>query len=212
MLRYAIPEYRLPKEELKKEIGYIEKLGVTIRCGVEIGKDITLDTIKNDYDAIFIGTGAPKGLPLGVEGEDLSGVIDGIHFLRSVNSGEAVSTGKEVAVIGGGNTAIDCARTAKRLGSENVKLIYRSTRDEMPAADEEIEALLHEGIEIEFLTTPVRFYGENGKLSRWNVSVWNLANPMQAAAGVRSRFRVLNFLSPLIRSSLPSVRQRRPLL
>ena len=82
MLRYAIPEYRLPKSELKKEIGYIEKLGVTIRCGTEIGKDITLDTIRNDYDAVFIGTGAPKGLPLGVEGEDLPGVIDGIRFLR----------------------------------------------------------------------------------------------------------------------------------
>jgi heterodisulfide reductase subunit A len=176
MLRYAIPEYRLPKAELKREIAYIEKLGVTIKCGVEIGKDITLDTIKADHDAIFIGAGAPKGLPLGVEGEDIPGVRDGIGFLRSINSAEAVITGKQVAVIGGGNTAVDCARTAKRLGS-NVKLIYRRTRDEMPAADEEIEALLHEGIGIEFLTTPVRFYGENSKLSTMESIRMELGEP-----------------------------------
>ena len=165
MLRYAIPEYRLPKSELRKEIAYIEKLGVEIKCGVEIGKDTTLDDIKNEYEALFIGTGAPRGILLGVEGEDLPGVIDGIRFLRAVNSGEAVSTGKNVAVVGGGNTAVDCARTAKRVGGESVTLIYRRTRDEMPAADEEVEALLHEGVEIQFLTTPVRFHGENGKLS-----------------------------------------------
>ena len=92
-------------------------------------------------------------------------MIDGIRFLRAVNSGEAVSTGKNVAVVGGGNTAVDCARTAKRVGGESVTLIYRRTRDEMPAADEEVEALLHEGVEIQFLTTPVRFHGKNGKLS-----------------------------------------------
>jgi len=165
MLRYAIPEYRLPKSELRKEVGYIEKLGVVIKCGVEIGKDVTLEDIKNEYEALFIGTGAPKGMLLGVEGEELAGVIDGIRFLRAVNSGESVSTGKNVAVVGGGNTAVDCARTAKRVGGESVTLIYRRTREEMPAADEEVEALLHEGVEIQFLTTPVKFHGENGKLS-----------------------------------------------
>ena len=176
MLRYAIPEYRLPKAELKREIDYIRKLGVIIKCGVEIGKDVTLDTIKSEYEAIFIGTGAPKGLPLGVEGEDLSGIKDGIHFLRSINSGEEITTGKQVAVIGGGNTAIDCARSAKRLGSD-VKLIYRRTRNEMPAADEEIEALLHEGVKIEFLTTPVCFYGENSKLSKMECIRMELGEP-----------------------------------
>ncbi|MDR2017400.1 MAG: FAD-dependent oxidoreductase [Syntrophobacterales bacterium] len=165
MLRYAIPEYRLPKAELSKEISYIEKLGVTIKCGLEIGKDITLEDVKNEYEALFIGTGAPKGLLLGIEGEGFSGVIDGIRFLRAVNSGEAVSTGNNVVVVGGGNTAVDCARTAKRVGGEPVTLIYRRTRDEMPAADEEIEALLHEGVEIKFLTAPVRFLDENGRLS-----------------------------------------------
>ena len=101
----------------------------------------------------------------------------GIRFLRAVNSNEAVAPGKSVAVIGGGNTAIDCARTAKRLGSENVKLIYRRTRDEMPAANEEIEALIHEGIEIQFLTTPVRFYGENGNLAKMECIRMELGEP-----------------------------------
>lgn len=177
MLRYAIPEYRLPKEELRKEIGYIEKLGVVIRCGTEVGKDISLEEIKNGFEAIFVGTGAPQGMVLGVEGEDQPGVIDGIRFLRAVNSNESVVTGKNIAVIGGGNTAIDCARTAKRLGSESVKLIYRRTRDEMPAASEEIEALLHEGIEIQFLTTPVHFHAEGGKLASMECIRMELGEP-----------------------------------
>jgi heterodisulfide reductase subunit A len=158
MLRWAIPEYRLPKSELTKEIDSIRSLGVTITCNTEIGKDITLDSLKNNNDALFIATGAPTGMPLGVEGEDLPGILDGIRFLRAVTTGEALTLGRKVAVVGGGNTAIDCARTATRLGS-HVTLIYRRTRDEMPAAHEEVEALLHEGITIEYLTTPTRFSG-----------------------------------------------------
>ena len=111
-----------------------------------------------------------------MEGENLSGIKDGIHFLRSINSGEEITTGKQVAVIGGGNTAVDCARSAKRLGSD-VKLIYRRTRNEMPAADEEIEALLHEGVKIEFLATPVRFYGDNSKLSKMECICMELGEP-----------------------------------
>ncbi|MEI6155127.1 MAG: FAD-dependent oxidoreductase, partial [Deltaproteobacteria bacterium] len=165
MLRYAIPEYRLPKAELDKEIGYIRRMGVKIECSIEIGKNMDAATLKNDYEAIFVGTGAPVGIRLGVEGEDISGIMDGLRFLRAVNKGESLETGKKVAVIGGGNTAVDCARTAKRLGSEEVTLIYRRTRQEMPAANEEVEALIHEGIIIEFLATPVRFNGSNGKVS-----------------------------------------------
>jgi heterodisulfide reductase subunit A len=189
MLRYAIPEYRLPKEELRKEINYIEKIGVDIKCGIEIGKDITIDTIKADFDAIFIGTGAPKGLMLGVDGEDIPGIVDGIQFLLAVNSGQAPATGK--------NTAIDCARTAKRLGSENVKLIYRRTRDEMPAADEEIDALLHERIEIQFLTTPVRFFAENERLSKMECIRMDLGEP--DASGRRRPVPVANseFIQPV---------------
>lgn len=177
MLRYAIPEYRLPKAEVRKEIRYIEKVGVTIRCGVEVGRDVELGALKADYDALFIGTGAPKGVLPGVNGEDLAGVTDGLQFLRAVNSGEPVQAGKSVAVLGGGNTAIDCARTVKRLGAESVKLVYRRTRDEMPAAGEEVEALIHEGVEIEFLTTPVGFLGEAGKVSAMECIRMELGEP-----------------------------------
>jgi heterodisulfide reductase subunit A len=164
MLRYAIPDYRLPKAELKKEIACIERLGVTIQCGIEVGKDISLDAISREHDAIFVATGAQEGMRLGIEGEDLEGVTDGLAFLRAIAVGARPSLGGTVAVIGGGNTAVDCARTARRLGSESVKVIYRRTRDEMPASDEEIKALLLEGIEIQFLSAPIRFYGTGGKL------------------------------------------------
>ena len=165
MLRYAIPEYRLPKAELAKEIAYIEKLGVTIRCGVEVGKGKDIEAVRREHDALFIASGAPMALPLGVDGESLAGVIDGLTFLRTIASGEGVAVGKRVAVIGGGNTAVDCARTARRLGSPSVMLVYRRTRAEMPAADAEVEALLEEGIETAFLTLPVRLSGEDGRLA-----------------------------------------------
>ncbi len=176
MLRYAIPEYRLPKAELVKEVNYIKRLGVDIRCGVEVGTHARLDDLKKDYDALFIGTGAPRGLKLGVQGEDLSGIMDGLRFLQTVNAGTTIEVGTTVAVIGGGNTAVDCARTARRLGARTVKLIYRRTRAEMPAADEEVEALLHEGVEIEFLTTPVAFK-ENGALKSMECIRMELGEP-----------------------------------
>ncbi len=177
MLRYAIPEYRLPKTELDREVGYIQRLGVKIECGIEIGKNLDITTLRDDYEAIFVGTGAPVGIRLGVEGEDLPGITDGLRFLRTINRGEPFAIGKIVAVIGGGNTAVDCARTAKRLGSERVIVVYRRTRDEMPAADEEVEALLHEGVEIEFLATPVRFHGEKGSLSAMECIRMELGEP-----------------------------------
>jgi heterodisulfide reductase subunit A-like polyferredoxin len=177
MLRYAIPEYRLPKREVKKEIDYIRALGVEIRCNVEIGKDVTLDVVRRDFDAVFIGTGAPAGMPLGIPGEDLPGVTDGIRFLRAVTAGEPVAPGSTVAVVGGGNTAVDCARTARRLGSESVTVIYRRTRDEMPAGHEEVEALLQEGIELQFLAAPARFYEKDGKLSEMECIRMELGEP-----------------------------------
>jgi len=166
MLRHGIPEYRLPKEIVRKEIGYIQRLGVEIKTGVEVGKDITLEEIKGDYDALFLATGAPGGMKLGVEGEGFYGMFEGIRFLRAVNSGEKVEVGKKVAVIGGGNTAVDCARTAKRLGAEEVNIVYRRSRAEMPASAEEVTATEEEGVEIDFLTTPTRFCRENGRIAR----------------------------------------------
>jgi heterodisulfide reductase subunit A2 len=177
MLRYAIPEYRLPKEELRKEIGYIERLGVTIRCALTVGRDVAIDAIRADHDALFVATGAPGSIPLEVEGEDIPGIMEGLEFLRRVNSKETVTIGPKVAVIGGGNTAIDCARTAKRLGSESVRLIYRRTRHEMPAANEEVEALLEEGIDTEFLAVPVRFQADHGRLAAMECIRMELGEP-----------------------------------
>jgi len=177
MLRVGIPEYRLPKEIVRKEIGYIQKLGVEIRTGVQVGKDILLEELRKDYAALFIAAGAHGGMRLRVEGEDLPGVIEGIRFLRAVNLGEKVEVGKKTAVIGGGNTAVDCARTAKRLGAEDVKIVYRRSRAEMPASAEEVAAVEEEGIGIEFLTTPTRFFSQNGRLSKMECLRMKLGEP-----------------------------------
>jgi heterodisulfide reductase subunit A len=177
MLRWAIPEYRLPKREVEKEIDYIRSCGVDIRCNVEIGKDETFHALKRDYDAVFIATGAPAGMPLSIPGEDLPGVTDGIRFLRAAATGAPIALGPAVAVVGGGNTAVDCARTARRLGAAAVTLVYRRSRDEMPAAREEVEALLQEGVEIEFLAAPVRFYEKDGKLSGMECIRMELGEP-----------------------------------
>jgi heterodisulfide reductase subunit A-like polyferredoxin len=166
MLRVGIPEYRLPKKILRQEIGYIQKLGVEIKTGVHVGRDITFKKLKENYDAVFIAAGAHGGMKLGVEGEDISGVTEGIEFLRAVSLGKKVNVGKKVAVIGGGNTAIDCARTAKRLGAGEVTIIYRRSRAEMPASEEEVKAAEAEGIKVEFLTTPTLFSAENKKLAK----------------------------------------------
>ncbi|MCX8021668.1 MAG: FAD-dependent oxidoreductase [Syntrophorhabdaceae bacterium] len=177
MLRYAIPEYRLPKGELKREIDYIERLGVEIRCNMAVGKDIDFDSIRKGYDAVFIGAGAPMGVSLGIDGEGLKGVMDGLEFLKSINSGQRPEPGGRLAVIGGGNTAIDCARSALRLGWKEVMVVYRRTRAEMPASPEEVEALLKEGVNIEFLTTPVRFTGEAGRLRAMECIRMELGEP-----------------------------------
>jgi heterodisulfide reductase subunit A-like polyferredoxin len=177
MLRVGIPEYRLPKKILSQEIGYIQKLGVEIRTGVRVGKDITLKDLKKDYDVIFVGVGAHGGMKLGVEGEDIAGVMEGIGFLRAVSLGEKVTIGKKVAVIGGGNTAIDCARTAKRLGAKEVTIVYRRSRAEMPAAEEEVKAAEDEGIKVEFLTTPSRFSADKKKLAKMECVRMKLGEP-----------------------------------
>jgi heterodisulfide reductase subunit A2 len=180
MLRYGIPEYRLPKETLKKEIDYIRKLGVEIKTGVDVGKEISLAELRKSYDAVFLGVGARNGMSLGLQGqgdEEPQGVIDGIKFLQKINLGEKLAVGKKVAVIGGGNTAIDCARTVKRLGSEEVTIVYRRSRAEMPAAAEEVEAAEKEGVRIEFLTNPTRFVAEKGTLSGMECIRMELGEP-----------------------------------
>ena len=177
MLRVGIPEYRLPNDVLRQEIGYIQKLGVDIETGIRVGKDITLAKLKKSYDAIFLGVGAHGGMKLGVEGEDTAGVMEGIAFLRAASLGEKVKVGKKVAVIGGGNTAIDCACTARRLGADEVTIVYRRSRSEMPAAAEEVGAAEKEGIGIEFLTAPNRFLARNNKLAEMECVRMELGEP-----------------------------------
>ncbi len=161
MLAVGIPRYRLPKHVINAEIAAIEALGVEIRVGQRLGRDFSLDDLVNQgYGATFVATGAHKLLQLGIPGEDMDGVLNALDFLRTVNLGGKVDIGGRVAVIGGGNVAIDAARSALRLGAEQVTIVYRRSAREMPAHEEEVAEAQREGIAIEFLVAPVRIEGE----------------------------------------------------
>lgn len=154
MMRVGIPDYRLPPEVLDSEIEEIKSIGVDIKLNTRIESTDWL--FEQGYEAVFLGPGAHRGTPLGVEGDDSPGVFDGASFLRDINLGVKVNVGNKVAVIGGGNVAIDSARVALRLGAKKVDILYRRTRAEMPASPEEVEAALEEGINIVFLIGHVR--------------------------------------------------------
>jgi len=158
MLRLGIPKYRLPREVLDKEIGDIEGLGVEIKTGTTIGKDLTLEELKATFDAVLVASGAFKSWPMNLKGEDKKGISSGLFFLREFNLNGSVAVGKKVVVVGGGNTAIDTARSALRLGAE-VTIVYRRSRAEMPAVPEEVEDAEKEGVKIVFLANPVEFLG-----------------------------------------------------
>jgi len=187
VLMYGIPEFRLPKEIVKAEVDYISKLGVDINYDVVVGKTITVEELKKDFDAIFIGTGA--GLPrwLRIPGENLDGVYSANEFLTRVNMMKAykfpeydtpVKIGKVVATFGAGNVAMDCARTSLRLGAEKSYIIYRRSDKEMPAREEEIEHAKDEGVIFELLTNPTRFIGnENGLLTEVECIRMKLGEP-----------------------------------
>jgi len=162
MMRYGIPEYRLPREVLAEEIEEIRGVGVDIKVNTRISSVDEL--LENGYHAIFLAIGAHQGAKLGVEGEDSPGVMEGVSFLREINMGDEGRVGDRIAVIGGGNVAIDAARTALRLGVKEATIIYRRTREEMPASGEEIEEALLEGVKIEFLVAPNRIEIKNGSL------------------------------------------------
>lgn len=153
--RILIPEYRLPKGIVDREVGQIVELGINVRTNTEVGKDVTFEDIMDQYDACLIATGANKSMKLGIPGEDSEGVVSGLEFLKRVTFGEKIDLGSKVAVIGGGNTAIDAARTAKRLGAQEVSVIYRRSSDEMPAYRGEVEDAEAEGIKILYLTMPI---------------------------------------------------------
>jgi len=159
ILAFGIPEYRLPIDVLNREIKLIEQVGVKIHLNTEIGTDITFYQLKRDYDAIYIATGTQFSNKINIPGEELKGVYHGLDFLRDNNLGRDVKVGNTVAVIGGGNTAIDAARTALRLGAKDVTILYRRTIDDMPADKREIADALEEGIKIVPLVAPLRFMG-----------------------------------------------------
>lgn len=163
MLRLGIPEYRLPRSVLQREIDRIRAHGVEIACSRQVGADLPWASLLTDFAAVFIATGAHRSTALGVAGENGPGVQAGLEFLKRVNRGERPDLGRRVVVVGGGNTAIDCARTALRLGAAAL-LLYRRTRAEMPAIPEEVEEAEREGVEFAFLAAPVAFHTEQGLL------------------------------------------------
>jgi heterodisulfide reductase subunit A2 len=178
MLRVGIPDHRLPPEILDKDIEVITNLGVEIKLNTALGKDFTVDSLMKDgHDAVFLALGAHKGISLGIEGEDLDGVRQGVDYLRELNLTGNTATGSKVAIIGGGNVAIDVARAAVRLGAEKVTILYRRTRKEMPAWEEEINAAEDEGVEIIYLAAPQILLEENGKVSAVRVLKMELGEP-----------------------------------
>jgi glutamate synthase (NADPH/NADH) small chain len=189
VLMYGIPEFRLPKEIVQAEVEYIQSLGVTLECNVVVGKTVTIDELLEEegFNAVFIGTGA--GLPyfMNIPGENLIGVYSANEYLTRSNlmkaydfpsSDTPVTRGKNVAVVGGGNVAMDAARTAKRMGAENVYLVYRRSKTEMPARIEEIHHAEEEGIEFHLLTNPLGFHGnEDGWVTEIEAQKMELGEP-----------------------------------
>ena len=196
MLRYGIPEYRLPKAVLAAEIKQIEALGVTMCNNVKVGKDVTLEELRASYDAVLVAVGAWKSTGIGCEGDKLEGVLGGIDMLCDVNLGNRPDLGKNVAVVGGGNVAMDACRTAVRLGAENVYVIYRRTRAEAPAEDLEIEEAIEEGVQFKWLTNPAEIIGENGKVTKIKLQVMELGEPdasgRRSPVPVEGKFEILD--------------------
>ncbi len=178
MLAVGLPTYRLPRNVLKYDVDYIEKLGVEFKTGVRVGKDVTIPELQQQgYDAVVLATGTQQGTKMGVPGEDLPGVVQGMELLGKFNLGEKIDIGKRVSIIGGGNTAIDTARTAWRLGAD-VTVFYRRSEQEMPADEEELHAAMEEGVKFEYLTAPVEFNaGEDGSVASMTCIRMELGEP-----------------------------------
>jgi len=176
----GIPDYRMPRHLLRRDIEIVRDLGVDIKYNTKLGRDVSLRELKETYDAVFLGTGAFKSKPMGVEGEDqgYEGFSEGgINYLRKVALGEPIETPKRVIVVGGGNTAIDCVRVALREGAEDSILVYRRTRKEMPAESYEVDDAEEENVQFEFLRNPTRLIQEDGKVVGVEVVVMELGEP-----------------------------------
>ncbi len=178
MTRYGIPRFRLPWDKLDKEVSAIIGLGVKVHHNQRLGKDFTIEELKkNGADAVILAIGAHKAKKMRVKNEDIPGVIGGIDFLRKVVLGEEVNVGKKVAVIGGGDTAMDCCRVAKRAGAEDVTLLYRRSQEEIPALQHEQDETIEEGVDFRLLTAPVEVLEENGKAKGLKVITMQLGDP-----------------------------------
>jgi heterodisulfide reductase subunit A-like polyferredoxin len=178
MMRYCIPDFRLEKFVVENEANYIRDLGVQIKTGVEFGKDITIESLRQEgYKAIFVAIGTQKGMMLNVPGEDLKGVVNAVDFLRDIALGKQVEVGQRVAVVGGGNSAIDAARTAKRQGAKEVTLLYRRSREEMPALPSEVAEAEKDGVKIEILVAPKQIIGQNGEVTAIDCLRMKLGEP-----------------------------------
>jgi heterodisulfide reductase subunit A len=176
MVRVGIPEYRMPRDVLSADIKYIQKLGVDIKTNARVGEQVKLDELRRSYQAVLVAAGAHRSLKLGVPGEDSPGVVHGVDFLREVNLGKKVDIGARVIVVGGGNTAVDAARVARRLGS-TVSVLYRRSREEMPANAAEVAAAEEEGIEITLLATPTKVVTEGGRVRKIECIRMSLGEP-----------------------------------
>ncbi len=159
-LRLFIPSYRLPRKIVDEELDFIPEMGIEIKLNTALGKDISLKELRKNYDAVFLALGTQKSLKLGIRGESLDGVIYSIDLLRKANTGQEVKIDERVAVIGGGNLAIDAARTALRLGAKDIKILYRRTKQEMPAHEIEVKDAEEEGVKLEVLTAPIEIIGK----------------------------------------------------
>ena len=178
MLTLGIPAFRLEKDVLNAEIDILREMGVEFRCGVEVGKDVTIQQLRDEgYKGFYLAIGAQKSAKLNIPGEELEGVFGGVEFLREVNLGNKPAIGKRCAVIGGGNVAMDVCRSAVRLGAEETYIIYRRSQDEMPADPEEVKEAMEEGVKFRFLNAPVEIIGRDGKVSALKVEAMELGEP-----------------------------------
>jgi indolepyruvate ferredoxin oxidoreductase alpha subunit len=177
MMAVGIPEFRLPRDVLAKETDIVKKLGVEVKLNTRVGKDIKLSDLRKNYNAVFIAVGAHKGRSLGIENDHAAGVIDGTEFLYKVNTGEKVKAEDKVVVVGGGNVAIDCARTCIRLGFKDVNIVYRRSRAEMPAIAEEINEAEHEGVKLTLLAGPNKVVVKGGRVAGLECLKMKLGEP-----------------------------------
>ena len=178
MLTLGIPSFRLEKDVLNAEIDILKEMGVEFKCGVEVGKDVTIQQLRDEgYKGFYLAIGAQKSQALKIEGEELEGVFGGVDFLREVNLGNKPEIGKSCAVIGGGNVAMDVCRTAVRLGAKNTYIIYRRSADELPADPEEVKEAIEEGVQFRYLNAPVAIEGKDGKVVSLKVEIMELGEP-----------------------------------